>query len=271
MNRAGRAALSTLAFAVVVGPLLTLHPALIHLSDASLTELWIEASHPQVVGFVTLTVMAALPTAGFLTSLVAAAKSRNGMRALLDGSKPAASGDLLYRVVPSDSVFLFTAGLFRPVVFASSEAVRCLSPDELRAALLHERAHQRNRDVLWGLLLRAVSRSFRPLPQVRQLVRVAALRTECAADDHALRGGAKRRDLFEAIAAASPVPALRTPATGIGEGDAQLRLVRLVRPETPLPQTPTGGFLALTATMTLPAALAHLIALVAAVCGARLS
>lgn len=265
MSVASRVALVALAVTLLLAPLVTLHPAVSHLYEAGLANLSVEASHPQVIVLLALTAVSALPAAGFLVSLATAARSQDGFHALLNGSDPATLEGLQYRVVPSEAVLLFTAGLFRPVVFVSSEATHTLSTAELHAALLHERAHQRNRDVLWRLLLRAVGRAFGFLPQTRRLVQAAALRAECEADEYAIRRGARRTDLFEAIAAASPAPAGLASA-GIADADVELRLVRLVHPDTPIPAQPTRGLLALTATIAVPAILAHVIAVVAAVC-----
>ncbi|MBN9492602.1 M56 family metallopeptidase [bacterium] len=265
MSRASRVALVALAVTLVLAPLLTLHPAVTHLYEAGFANLSVEASHPQVIVFLALTAASALPAAGFLLSLAAATRSREELRSLIEGSEPACLGGIHYRIFSSDVVVMFTAGPFRPIVFVSSEAVRTLSSPELHAALLHERAHQRNGDVLWGLLLRAVGKAFAFLPQTSRMVQMAALRAECEADEYAIRGGARRSDLFEAIAAASPPPA-KPVSAAISDANVELRLVRLVHPGTPLPGHPTRGFLALAATVVVPAVLAHVVAIVAAVC-----
>lgn len=269
MSPASRTALIALALVILLGPLVTLHPVVTRFYEAGLANLSIETSHPQVILVLALTVLSALPTAGFLLSLATAARSHDGMQALFPASKPVTCEDLHYRVIPSEAVFLFTTGLFRPVVFVSSEATRTLSTAELHAALLHECAHQRNRDVLWGLLLRTVDRGFGFLPPINRLAQTATLRAECEADEYALRRGARRSDLFEAIAAASSAPA-SLPSAGIADANVEFRLSRLIRPETPIPGPPTRGFLALAAATALPAVLAHAIAIVAAVCATKL-
>lgn len=265
MSRAGRLALSGLALALVLAPLLTLHPALTHLYEAGPGGLRREASHPQVIAFGALAVISILPAAAFLVFLVKAARCQGEFRLLLNSSWPTTLGELHYRVFPSQSITLFTAGAFRSVVFVSSEAERALSVAELRAALLHEQAHQRNRDVLWGLILRAVGKAFAFLPQAKGLVHRASLHAECQADEFALRGGARPTDLFEAIAASSAAPT-NLASAGIADSAVELRLVRLVHPETPIPGQPTRGFVALTGAIALPAILAHVIAVIAAAC-----
>ncbi|MCC6387227.1 MAG: M56 family metallopeptidase [Dehalococcoidia bacterium] len=251
--------------ALIVAPLLTLHPALAHLYEAGLGGLRREASHPQVVALSALTIISVLPATAFLIFLFRATRCQAELRLLLGSSRPARLGGLPYRVLPSQSITVFTAGVFRPVVFVSAGAESALSTAELQAALLHELAHQRHRDVLWGLVLRAVGRAFAFLPHARALVQRASLHAECQADEFALRGGARRTDLFEAIAASSATPP-RLASAGIADAAVELRLVRLVHPETPIPAQPTRGFVALAAAMALPAILAHVIAVAAAAC-----
>lgn len=52
------------------------------------------------------------------------------------------------RELPSREPACFLVGLFRPVVCVSQGALAALGDDELRAALLHERAHWRRRETL---------------------------------------------------------------------------------------------------------------------------
>lgn len=116
-----------------------------------------------------------------------------------------------------------------------------------------------------GLSSGAVGKAFAFLPQVKGLVHRASLHAECQADEFALRGGACPTDLFEAIAASSAAPS-NLASAGIADSAVELRLVRLVHPETPIPGQPTRGFVALTGAMALPAILAHVIAVIAAAC-----
>ena len=269
MSRASRLALVTLVLALVLAPLLTLHPAFAHLYEAGVGGLRREASHPQIIAFSALTALSVFPPITFVMFLINAARCNDELRLLRNSSWPTRLDELHYRVFPSPAITLFTAGAFRPVVLVSSEAERALSTAELRAALLHELAHRQNRDVLWGLILRAVGRAFAFLPHADRLVHRASLYAECQADEFALRRGARRTDLFEAIAASSTAPT-RLASPGIADTAVELRLVRLVHPETPIPGQPTRGFVALTAAIALPAILAHVIAVVAAACTMKL-
>lgn len=264
MSTGSRLALVTLAVALLLAPAAAVHPAATHLYAAGLSNLSIEFSHPRVFGFATVALVSALPAAGFAVSLFRTARGLGHLRNLREIGSPACLDGLHYRVLPSEGVVIFTAGLLRPTVFVSRGAERSLSRAELRAALLHERAHQLNRDVLWRLLLRTVGSAFAFLPWVARAVETETLRTECEADEYAIRSGARRCELFEAIAAATTPPA-QPMAAGVSGGDVELRLTRLVHPDTPLPPPPTRSFVALAAGVALPAVVAHLVAVAAAV------
>lgn len=158
-----------------------------------------------------------------------------------------------------------TAGIVHPVVFVTSGALVALEHGQLKAGLLHEQAHQRGRDVFWNLMLAAVGRGFAFLPRTSRMVEALMLRSECGADDYALRGGARRTDLFDAIAAASGEP-VNLVSVGLSSTNARLRLVRLVNAETRLPGQPTTALLSLAAVVLLPAFAAHVLAVAAIVC-----
>jgi hypothetical protein len=252
-----------LAVVLMLAPAAALHPMVAHLYAAGSSNLLIEATHPSVIGFSLAALVSLLPAAGFTVIVVQATRGFAYLRTLMRNSEPARMAEVHYRVLRSDAVVVFTTGLFRPVTFVSSGAERTMRSAELRAALLHEEAHQRSRDVLWRLLLGAVGGGFSFLPRIRDVVDTERLRTECAADDHAIRSGARRVDLFEAIVTASSPPANLLSA-GLTDAKAEFRLWRLVHPETPLPSPPTMSFVALTAVVALPALLAHVMVIVAA-------
>lgn len=264
MSNGSRQALVTVAVVLMLAPAVTLHPAVAHVYAAGVSNLWIEVEHPRVFGFVTLAAVSALPAAGFLYSFFQAALRLGHLRRLGRLSRPASLDGLDYRVLPSEATTIFTAGILWPRAFVSEGAESSLGRAELRAALLHEQAHQRNRDVLWRLLLYAVGRGLAFLPWVARAVEMATLRSECEADDYAIRAGARPRELFDAIAAAAAPPA--SPLTaGLTGTNVELRLTRLVHPDTPLPAQPTGRFLGLATVLALPAATAHLIGFTAAI------
>ncbi len=88
-------------------------------------------------------------------------------------------------------------------------------PEQVRAvpwAILHESAHQRRHDVLWRIALAALEAALHPLPAGRRLAANIALEWELAADREAIRAGARREHLFEALVAASIPP---SPGAGV--------------------------------------------------------
>ena len=269
MSRGSRLALATLAVVLMLAPVAVLHPVATHLSAAGFSNLSVEIAHPYVFGLAALALASALPAAAFLLSIVSAIRGVRGVRTLMENSQPAHLLHLQYRLFPSEDVVVFSAGLLRPVTFVSAGAASSLGSAELRAALLHEQSHQRARDIVWRLILQAVSRGFGFVPWIGQVVETETLRTECAADEYAIRSGARRRDLFEAIVAASaaaPGPLM----AGLTDANVELRLLRLVDPETPLPGASTRTFLALAALIALVPVVAHGFALAAAACTSRL-
>jgi Peptidase family M48 len=55
------------------------------------------------------------------------------------------------QLVPSERAFCFVAGLWRPMIYASTAARDALAPDEWAAMLAHERSHVTHRDLLHRL------------------------------------------------------------------------------------------------------------------------
>lgn len=269
MSRGSRLALVILTVALMLAPAAAFHPVVAHLYAAGLSNVSIEITHPVVWGLFMVALVSALPAAGFTAVMVRAARAARHLRALTESSQPARVEELQYRILPSDAVLVFTAGLFRPVTFVSEGAELVLGSRGLRAALLHEEAHRRSRDVLWRLLLRAVERGFAFVPWIKDVVETETLRTECAADDYAIRSGARRLDLFDAIVEASAPPP-DYPIAGLVSANVETRLARLVDPEAPLRGRPIRSFLALAAAITLPTVAAHVAAVVLAVSASHL-
>ena len=263
MSRGSRLALIGLAVVLVLAPVAALHPVVMHVYAAGLSNLSIELVHPMVSGFLVITVLSVLPAAGFALAMFRAMRGVAHLRALTQHSEQVQLGEFPYRLFPADDVVVFTAGLLRPITFLSTGAEQKLGPAGLRAALLHEQAHQHRRDVVWRLLLKAVGRGFAFVPSIADVVEAETLRTECEADDYAIRNGARRLDLFDAIVAAStPVGSLA--AVGLTDSNVELRLLRLVHPGTPLPSRAARSFAVLAAAVALPAVAVHVIAIAAA-------
>jgi len=265
MSRGSRAALVILVVVLLLTPVATLHPVAGHLYDAGPAQLPVELLHPRVFGYLLLGLLAGLPALGFTVALIRAAHAVGNLRTLARNSWPSQLDALRYRAFDSHAVFVFSAGFFRPVTYASTGAESSLRGAQLHAALLHEEAHKHKKDIVWRLLLVSIGRAFAFLPWVGELVEAEILRTECKADAYAIAHGASRRGLFDAIVAASTASASSVTA-GLTDGNTELRLMHLVQPETPLPNEHARNFVALAAAVAIPAVVAHGIALVAVVC-----
>lgn len=266
MSPASRLTPAVLAATLVLAPVAALHPAVSHLSSAGFASLSIELTHPLVVGVLALALVSLLPVTGFCVAIVRAARGVTHFQTLMQNSQPACVNDMSYRRLPTDQVGVFTAGLIHPVTFVTVGAEVALGTARLRAALLHEEAHQRGQDLRWRLLLQAVGRGLSFVPGIQDLLEAEALRAECRADDYAIRAGAHRLDLFEAIVAASS--SRSSPlAVGLTGSNVELRLMRLVDPALPLPRRSTRVLLGLIAMVVAPAVAAHLVVIAAATWG----
>ncbi|MTV27797.1 hypothetical protein FTX61_20615 [Nitriliruptoraceae bacterium ZYF776] len=99
----------------------------------------------------------------------------------------------------------FVAGLSRPSIYCDHRLPEQLSPAQLRAVLLHERAHQRSLDPARLLLVEFVAPVLRRSRWGRQWLITTLARREIAADEHALDHGASRADLAAALLALPPL------------------------------------------------------------------
>lgn len=81
--------------------------------------------------------------------------------ALVSALRRNAASDPDVVVLESDAVFAATVGLFAPTVVVTRGLRERLEPDEVRAALAHERAHARRRDALRLAVVRTL---WSPMP-----------------------------------------------------------------------------------------------------------
>jgi len=81
---------------------------------------------------------------------------------------------------------LFVCGLRRPVMVLPSTLARSLDPDRLRQALLHEMAHVKRRDLLWGWPMEIVKTVFFFHPVVYWVAYHLRLERELACDQQAM-------------------------------------------------------------------------------------
>jgi beta-lactamase regulating signal transducer with metallopeptidase domain len=125
-------------------------------------------------------------------------------------------------------------GVLRPRLFVASQVFDALTPEELCAALAHERGHVEGRDNLKRALLQAGEDALLHAPLGRSLRRAWQGESEMAADEFAAAGGpAAALDLASAIVKISKLvprgarPTLPAGAHLLGDGeDSTSRRVR---------------------------------------------
>jgi beta-lactamase regulating signal transducer with metallopeptidase domain len=99
----------------------------------------------------------------------------------------------------------FVAGLGRPTIFCDRRLPDQLTPDQLRAVLLHEHAHQRALDPARLLLVELVAPVLRRLPIGRRWLAATLARREIAADRQAIAHGAAPSALAAALLVLPPL------------------------------------------------------------------
>ncbi|MCL5959191.1 MAG: M56 family metallopeptidase [Chloroflexi bacterium] len=90
--------------------------------------------------------------------------------------------------VRDERLYAFCHGIRNMQICVSTGVIRQLSQEELRAGLLHESCHLRNRDPLKLLGMRVVTSAFRMLPVVGELRQRYQLAKEIEADHLAAQG-----------------------------------------------------------------------------------
>lgn len=181
---------------------------------------------PMARGFAAATAVAAI---AFVTSFTMHAWRHRAIAVTLRGtSTPARIAGLEVRVAPV-STTAFVAGITRPEIFCGRALSEELSPDELRAVALHERAHQLAHDPLRATVLAAVAPVLELATPGRRWLEAAAASREIAADRYALDQGARRSALASALLKVQPVsvthaaafaPAVDLRLRALVDGDA---------------------------------------------------
>ncbi len=266
MTRAQRALVVATLLAIVGAPLAAFHPALPHLFDAGQPQIPSPLADAAVVAVFMLVGASLLPLAGLARISAKWVRGSSDLRTLSEsGNRRHTEDEIEFVLLPAPEVIFFTAGILRPRIYATAGAVNSLTPDAFRAGLLHERAHQRRRDVAWRAALAAIERAFSPFPAVRAAVRSLALDCEFAADRAALAAGARRADLFDAMVATSR-RVTPSPATGLAAEGLIPRLTALADPSAAQPQPKlTALIVALTALALVPV-MVHALFWLGAVC-----
>ena len=143
-------------------------------------------------------------------------------------------------LIDAEESFSFVYGLVHPRVAISAGLVRRLSPEELRAALEHERYHVRNRDPLRSLIGTVLAEAIFLVPSLMVLQRRYEASRELTADQHAERA-CGRRPLIGALLKALEDPLLPDAAISASLADPDLLSLRLARLESGrTPRLPVG-------------------------------
>jgi beta-lactamase regulating signal transducer with metallopeptidase domain len=155
-----------------------------------------------------------LPAAGLLVALLAGTvlaaltlrvlRHRRLVAALRARSEPTELAGLRVRWGELGDA-AFVAGLRRPTIFCDRGLPGQLTPDQLRAVLLHERAHQRSFDPARLLLVDLVAPVLRRVPAGRRWLAATLAHREIAADRHAIAHGAAPSDLAAALLVLPPL------------------------------------------------------------------
>jgi Zn-dependent protease with chaperone function len=226
--------------------------------------LWLEPEAPtERVGFGCLAV-ALLGIAMWAVSLArglrAAAGSRRFLRRCQNAGHPARLPGVW--IVDGAAPLVALGGIVRPRLVISRGVISALSPDELAAALRHERAHWTSRDNLKRLCILLTPGILPFAGSSRTLGRGWRKFAEWAADDRAVDGSARRSfALAAALVRVARMSADAPPsslARLLGDTDQlAARVDRLLRPAPPS-QLPAGPrpILALSAILLMAGSLA---------------
>ncbi|HWP63906.1 MAG TPA: M48 family metalloprotease [Candidatus Binatia bacterium] len=102
-------------------------------------------------------------------------------------------------IVPGGRPRAFVAGAWRPAVFVTTGALDVLTPDELRAVVLHEAHHARSFAPVRAALVEAWRGAGQRAPWLGDLLAARLTALEVEADRFALSAGTTRRHLASAL------------------------------------------------------------------------
>ena len=269
MNTSNRLALVVSLLFVAVLPGLTGHALLTHLHwlRSQGGEQW--GQQALMLTVLALTLLTLVPLTLVARATWAWKRAARILSALTAYGKKCSFAGIDYVSIPGEQIAFFTAGLRRPVIYATKAAERDLPAGMFHAALLHERAHVRRQHVRWLALLAVVESAFAWSPWARDSIAALRTATEREADGDALKAGARRRDLFEAIVAASTAP---VTTAALAQAGVTARLEWLAGHGYMQPSVRRGLALFLGA-VSAPAVLAHVLlwaGVAVGICGASM-
>lgn len=180
--------------------------------------------------------IAALTAFGFVRAIMLARQRTRDLRCLVRRSSAASPalqrlGEIAgvrIRELLTDGPIVILAGLFRPIVLVSSDALKRVNDAELLAAVHHEAAHARRGDLVCAAIVTFIA-DLVPLP-VGNLIALHRRAREFAADAHAART-ADRCDLAAALLALARRGNVATSIAAFAEaGTVHDRLAALLSP-----------------------------------------
>jgi beta-lactamase regulating signal transducer with metallopeptidase domain len=175
------------------------------------------------------TVSAALLAAAFLSLLPIFHGMRLGVRMFLKtrdrliswkvrGHRARTVSDFDVVEVRSEDLALCVGGYLRPTIYASTDVLRSLGPDEFKAALAHEESHATSRDPLRLLWMGSCPDFLRLLDLDQPWRRAFSSASEFAADECASRGDRERAlDLASALVKVARLRAFAGPPRAAAE------------------------------------------------------
>ncbi len=266
MSRVHRTLVVATLLAILGAPLAALHPLASHLFDSDQPRLPAPVENAAAVAAFMLIGASILPLASLARIFTRWVRGSGEIHTLSEsGNRRRTEDEIEFVLLSAPEVLFFTAGIVRPRIYATTGAVATLTPQAFRAGLLHERAHQRRRDVAWRAALAAIERAFSPIPAVHSAVRSLALDCEFAADRAALAAGARRADLFDAMVAASRGVTIGS-AAGLATDGLMPRLTVLADPSATQPQPKLAALVAVLASLALVPLTVHALFWLGAVC-----
>lgn len=209
----------------------------------TLRDTWGSVCLQYATGRVLYAGIAAITVLGVIRATVLLRRRTAEIRRLIDRSVPAspalaqaaAAQPFPVREVASNDAFILLAGIARPVVLVSSEALRRLDSRQLEAAFRHEAAHAHRGDQAISAAVTFIS-DIIPLP-VGDLVALYRQAREFAADAHATRR-ADPCDLAGALLALARGGSIPAGTAALAEaGTVRARLAVLLT-EAPAPPSP---------------------------------
>jgi Zn-dependent protease with chaperone function len=131
-------------------------------------------------------------------------------------------------VVETADPIPYTAGLFCPLIVASTGLFSAVPSAERLAILAHERAHVRGSHPVLLFIGRSVERAFGFIPPVEKAAALLLTGLELAADDAAVRSVGDTLVVARALARMGSVAAQPGATLGVTGGDLSLRGRRLL-------------------------------------------